>query len=144
MANSKIDTKTNILHEGIANHDTGGGSKGSGKNRAKGKTAKSKAAKGKIWKTKFGSRRVRHDPPTLEEAIVAASGLTDDISEQIEFAASLMGVPKDEVRAAMKASAASQKYASTVMLAHGSRGPRPIVVERRPSRRIISDRSVGR
>src|SRR5215467_4656952 len=31
-----------------------------------------------IWKTKFGPRRVRHDPPTLEEAIIAATGLTDD------------------------------------------------------------------
>ena len=134
MANSKIDTKINILPAGIAKNDTSARAKGSRKSRAK----------GKIWKTKFGSRRVRHDPPTLEEAIVAASGLTDDISEQIEIAASLMDVPMDEVRAAMKTSAASQKYASTVVLAHGSRGPRPIVVERKPSRRIIGDRPIGR
>ena len=31
------------------------------------------------WKTKYGPRRVRHDPPTLEEAIFAARGLTDDV-----------------------------------------------------------------
>ncbi len=24
------------------------------------------------WNTKYGTRRVRHDPPTLEEAIFAA------------------------------------------------------------------------
>ena len=26
-----------------------------------------------VWKTKYGPRRVRHDPPTVEEAIVAAT-----------------------------------------------------------------------
>ena len=30
------------------------------------------------WKTKYGTRRVRRDPPTLEEAIFAAAGITDD------------------------------------------------------------------
>jgi hypothetical protein len=134
MANSIVDTKIHIRTESAAKDDAKPGSKIPRKTRAK----------SKIWKTKFGSRRVRHDPPTLEEAIVAASGLTDDLAEQIEIAASLMNVPMDEVRAAMKASALSQKYASTVVLARGSRGPRPIVVERRPARRIISDRPAGR
>ena len=41
----------------------------------------------KTWKTKYGSRRVRHDPPTLEEAIIAAQGLTDSVSAQVEIAA---------------------------------------------------------
>jgi hypothetical protein len=30
------------------------------------------------WQTKYGTRRVRRDPPTLEEAIFAAIGITDD------------------------------------------------------------------
>ena len=30
------------------------------------------------WNTKYGSRRVRRDPPTLDEAIFAAIGITDD------------------------------------------------------------------
>ena len=30
------------------------------------------------WNTKYGTRRVRRDPPTLEEAIFAAVGITDD------------------------------------------------------------------
>ena len=44
------------------------------------------------WKTKYGPRRVRHDPPTLDEAIFAARGLTDDIEQQIDIAAGLMEV----------------------------------------------------
>ena len=29
------------------------------------------------WNTKYGTRRVRRDPPTLEEAIFAAVGITE-------------------------------------------------------------------
>ena len=42
------------------------------------------------WDTKYGKRRVRHDPPTLEEAIAAARDLTDDLEQQAEIAAGLM------------------------------------------------------
>ena len=42
--------------------------------------------------------RVRRDPPTLEEAVVAAQGLSDDIEQQVEIASGLMGVPHEEVR----------------------------------------------
>ena len=45
------------------------------------------------WKTKYGPRRVRHDPPTIEEAIAAARDLTDDVQEQVEIAASLIDLP---------------------------------------------------
>ena len=51
------------------------------------------------WNTKYGPRRVRHEAPTLEEAIIAAQGLSDEIDEQAEIAASLMGLPRDQVRA---------------------------------------------
>jgi len=30
------------------------------------------------WKTKWGARRVRKDPPTIEEALIASEALTDD------------------------------------------------------------------
>ncbi len=46
-----------------------------------------------IWDTKDGRRRVRRDPPTVEEAVLAAQGLTDELGEQIEIVASLMEVP---------------------------------------------------
>ena len=39
------------------------------------------------WNTKYGTRRVRHDPPTLDEAIFAAVGITDDQAQQAEGAA---------------------------------------------------------
>ena len=45
------------------------------------------------WNTKYGPRRVRRDPPTLDEAIFAAVGITDDHEQQAEIAASLMGMP---------------------------------------------------
>jgi hypothetical protein len=37
---------------------------------------------------------LRFDPPSLEEAIYAAQGLTDDIDGQAEIAARLMGFPE--------------------------------------------------
>ena len=52
------------------------------------------------WNTKYGSRRVRQDPPTLQEAIFAASGLTSDPGEQAETAAPLMGLPAPHAPAA--------------------------------------------
>ena len=51
-----------------------------------------------IWDTKYGRRKVRHDPPTVEEAVVAAQGLTDDLKEQIEIVASLMALSPEEAR----------------------------------------------
>ena len=49
------------------------------------------------WNTKYGTRRVRRDPPTLDEAIFAAIGITDDQEAQAEIAASLMGLPIEAV-----------------------------------------------
>ena len=79
---------------------------------------------GAVWKTKFGPRRVRHDPPTLQEAIVAASGLTDDLQEQAEIAASLMGLPADQVRAEVVKAAAQRKSTQTVALTTRTGAPR--------------------
>ena len=59
------------------------------------------------WNTKYGPRRVRHDPPTLEEAIFAARGLTDDPEDQVAIAAGLMELPLDDVRAALTQVAAA-------------------------------------
>src|SRR5439155_22997576 len=57
------------------------------------------------WNTKYGTRRVRRDPPTLEEAIFAASGITEDLECQAEIAASLMGMPIEAVQAEVKKTA---------------------------------------
>lgn len=42
--------------------------------------------------------RVRREPPTVEEAVIAAQALTDDLEQQVEVAAGLIGLPADEVR----------------------------------------------
>ena len=50
------------------------------------------------WKTKWGVRRVRRDTPTIEEALIAAESLAADPAQRAEIAATLMGVPVDEVK----------------------------------------------
>jgi hypothetical protein len=97
-----------------------------------------------VWKTKFGPRRVRHDPPTLQEAIVAASGLTDDLQEQAEIAASLMGMPTEQVRAEVVKAAAQRKSTQTVALTTRTGTPRSVVVERKGGRPSLRNRPSGR
>jgi len=89
------------------------------------------------WNTKFGPRRVRHDPPTLEEAIFAARGLTDDVQQQIEIAAGLMEVPPEEVRAALAKMPPPRKQASVAFTNRGG-AERSVVVERKTTRRVVS------
>jgi hypothetical protein len=76
--------------------------------------------------------RVRWEPPTIDEAVVAAQGLTDDLQQQAEIAAGLMGVSEDDVRPHVIS--ASRKRASVETLSYratpfGSR--RTVVVEHR-------------
>ena len=67
------------------------------------------------WKTKWGVRRVRRDTPTIEEALIAAESLASDPGQRAEIAASLMGVPVDEVKAlAAKQAAKTRGRASLV------------------------------
>jgi hypothetical protein len=88
-----------------------------------------------VWQTKYGSRRVRHDPPTLKEAILAAQGLTDQLLEQVEIAAALMDLPVDEVRAEVLKNAPRK---AEQIVTSGGRTPRTVVVERRTSRRVAA------
>ncbi len=46
-----------------------------------------------------GTRRVRKEPPTLEEALIAAEAMTSDPSQKVEIAASLIGAPVEDVQA---------------------------------------------
>jgi hypothetical protein len=68
--------------------------------------ASGKATMSEVWNTKYGTRRVRFDPPTLKEAIVAARGLTVELQLQAEIAASLMDLPVEAVRAELLRTAA--------------------------------------
>lgn len=94
------------------------------------------------WNTKYGSRRVRQEAPTLAEAITAAQGLSDEIDEQADIAASLMGLPRDQVLAEIMklAPARRDNTVRTVAFTGPASAPRTFVVERKPSRRLASAR----
>jgi len=96
------------------------------------------------WNTKYGRRRVRHDPPTLDEAISAARDLTDDVEEQVAIAAGLMELPLEEVRAVLKKSPPPRKPAATVAFTNRGGMHRSVVVEHKPSRRISNRPAGGR
>lgn len=104
------------------------------------------------WDTKDGPRRVRRDPPTVEEAVLAAQGLTDEVSEQTEIVASLMQISAEEARSAvlrMVQRKGVDRIAITrpARVAGGGRAsaaPRAVVVERRAPRRSLQSRSIGR
>lgn len=83
--------------------------------------------------TKYGRRRIKHDPPTLEEALVAAECMTDDFDQKVEIAAALMGLPIEEVRA--KASRPAPRTTSLPVFAGRGRPSRSVVVERKKARR---------
>jgi hypothetical protein len=96
------------------------------------------------WNTKYGPRRVRRDPPTLEEAIFAAIGITDDQEAQAEIAAALMGMPYEEVLAEVKKAARPVLGRSTTRVIAGEQGAqRSIVVERRVVRKFGNDKRTG-
>ena len=96
------------------------------------------------WDTKDGPRRVRHDPPTVEEAVVAAQGLTDDLKEQIEIVASLMEVAPDRARGVVLRMG-PRKDVNHVTVT-GRVGTRAVIVERRTPRHaaVVTRRVAGR
>jgi len=87
-----------------------------------------------VWNTKDGRRRVRRDPPTLDDAVVAAQGLTEDIDGQVEIVMSLMAVSAEDARSAVLRHA-PRKDTSQLTVAGRAGAQRTVVVERRPSRR---------
>jgi hypothetical protein len=93
------------------------------------------------WKTKYGKRRVKNEPPTLDDAIFAAKGLASNLQQQVEIAASLIGLPPDEVRAAVLKSGQGKQL--TLVQPSVGRGPRTVVVERVASRRPLDKRRFG-
>ena len=98
---------------------------------------------GQDWITKYGPRRVRRDPPTLDEAIFAAIGITDDQQQQAEIAAALMGLPFDEVLAEVKKQSRANRRATTRVIAGEQGAQSSVVVERRVVRRFGNDKRTG-
>jgi len=97
-----------------------------------------------VWDTKDGRRRVRRDPPTVEEAVLAAQGLTDELSEQIEIVASLMEVSVDQARGAVLRMG-QRKDVNRLTITGRVGSPRAVVVmvRRLTSRRPLRGRSMG-
>ena len=95
----------------------------------------------KAWNTKYGPRRVREEPPTLEEAIAAAKGLTDDLKEQAAFAAALMNIPVEKVPVAVLKAAQKKDVNRVYVRRAGSE--RAVVVERKVTRRPGTYRPLG-
>jgi hypothetical protein len=99
-----------------------------------------------VWDTKDGPRRVRRDPPTVEDAVSAAQGLTDEPSEQVEIVASLMEISAEEARGAVLRMGHRKEVNHITVAARPARpgqlsAPRAVVVERRAPRRPALSRS---
>jgi hypothetical protein len=78
----------------------------------------------------------------VAEAVAAARGLTDDVQEQIEIAASLMDMPPEQVKPeVLKAATLTRKEANTVAFVGRAGAPRTVVVERVPSRRPLAGKA---
>src|SRR5262245_18031903 len=102
----------------------------------------------KAWNTKYGPRKVREEPPTLDEAIYAAIGLTDDPQQQAEIAAALMDMPLDKVRTAVQKAAQKRVMNRDVMnrgvtFTKRAGAERAVVVERKVTRRLGGYRPLG-
>ena len=88
-----------------------------------------------VWETKDGLRRVRRDPPTLDDAVLAAQGLTEDLDGQIEIVAALMSVPADEAKRAVL----KMRRPDSRRTIPGRDGfARAVIVERKPPRRVTT------
>jgi len=96
-----------------------------------------------VWDTKDGRRRVRHDPPTLEEAVLAAQGLSEEFAEQIEIVVSLMEVSTDEARGAVLRMGQRKDVSHTTIVGRAG-APRAVVVERRVTRRPLRTGTMAR
>lgn len=73
--------------------------------------------------------RVKNEPPTMEEAMIAAACIADDTPQQIEIAAALMGLPLDA--ATRKALSAAKPRGDVVDITVHGRAQRSVVVERK-------------
>lgn len=73
--------------------------------------------------------RVKNEPPTLEEAMVAAACITEEPAQQLEIAAELMGLTLDPTTA--KALSAARPRGNVVDISVRGRTQRTVVVEKK-------------
>ena len=89
-----------------------------------------------VWMTKYGSRRVKRNPPSIEEALAAAECLTQDLNSKVDLAAELIGLPREEVLAV--AVKAGKRRTITAAPGVGPRAApaRTVIVEYKAQRRV--------
>ncbi len=92
----------------------------------------------KAWNTKYGPRRVRNEAPDIGEAIAAARGLSDNIEEQADIAAGLIGLPREVVMAEIARSASPRKGVATVALSGRGGAERTVIVQRKRVRKFAA------
>jgi hypothetical protein len=120
-------------------------SKTSGKmspNKGNGLEGESNEAQPPRPQKKRPALKVRYEPPTLEDAIYAAQGLTEDVEQQIEFAADLMDLPVAELRSHVLKAASKPPTSNRVFVPARSGLQRAVVIEttgRPRMRRATSD-----
>jgi len=90
-----------------------------------------------IWKTEFGLRAVRHEPPGIKEALEAAEGFCSDREQQIEIAAALLGAELEEVRAVAREAAQQERRTLGRAVVRRAGISQAVVVERRRVRRSV-------
>jgi len=87
-----------------------------------------------VWDTKDGRRRVRRDPPTIDDAALAAQGLS---------VTSLMPVSVEEAKRAVLKMRRSRDD-NLLTIAGRAGGSRSVVVERKsPRRAVVQSRANG-
>ena len=85
--------------------------------------------------------KVRHEPPTLEEAIYAAQGVTTELEQQVELAAELMELSVEEMRPQLLKATQKPALSNRVFVPARSGMQRAVVIETngRSRNRISSD-----
>lgn len=81
--------------------------------------------------------RIKKCPPTIEEAIIAAQGLADDIEGQVEIAAGFMGVAQDDVRPLVMQAFQEAQMTEKRVIADRRGAERSVIVERTRVRRPV-------
>ena len=80
--------------------------------------------------------RTRRNSPTVQEALSAAQCLTEDEDEQVEIAASLLGLTAEQVRAQAAKDGSSHPEQPTIQAAHQA-SDRKLVVEHKKHHRLL-------
>src|SRR3954452_8384934 len=85
-----------------------------------------------------GPPRVRHEPPTITEAVSVAQDLASEVEQQVSIVAGLTGLPEEEARPHVLSAPAERPEPRGVRneAQRPSRAPQVVVVRRRGLRPI--------